>query len=289
MTIVDCGPGQGTSADEFRRHMWAVSGGDRVVSGLQVTFFAGRTIRLAAGQGVVDGVGFSVPSALDFTSTANSQGNPRIDRLVVRLYRTLVPKVGGGEVMAYKCEVVIKEGAPSSPPGLPSLQNDHDGVWEFGLGYWVVPPGGNGNIDNGKVWSSYADDGAQFAGDRDVTIATGTNALVLNVRNDGLFDPKQFAVPGAAKVAMDVVLYCLAAAPCGGVVTLQMAGASRTATYKAMAAGPFTVPVPRFEALIDRNGGPVPAAIEMSCEGAFGAATPVKVGRAEVHMFQVMS
>lgn len=87
---------------------------------------------------------------------------------------------------------------------------------------------------------------------------------------------------------MDVVLSCLAIAPCAGVVTLQMAGVARTATYKAMAAGPFTFTVPRFTARTGPGGGPVPGAIEMSCEGEFGAATPVKVGRAEVHMYQVM-
>ncbi len=277
MAIVT-GPKNGTSAAEYGRLQRASDGPDQVTSGLQVTFFAGRTVRLAAGSGRVGGFGFVNTASVDFTSDAETTGNPRIDRLVARL-----PAPGADVVFA------ILKGGAASPPSLPPLTQIEGGVWEFGLAYWIVPAGSGGNITNGKVWGHYADDGAQFKGDADVSIATGTNALLLNVFQSDPHNPLQFAVPGSATVAMDVVLSCLAIAPCAGVVTLQMAGLARTATYKAMAAGPFTLTIPRFEARIDKNGGHVPAVIQMSVEGVFGAATPLRVGRIDPHMFQVMS
>ncbi len=294
MTIVDSGPGMGSSADDFRRHMYAESEGDRVVWGLAVNHYANRTVRLQPGQGRVGGIGFSVPTELSFTSRVNSQGYARVDRLVARVFPALVydPETKQ-DVRAFKVEIVISEGGPAENPTLPAVQQLHDGVWEFGLAFWVVPGNSNGNIRDGMVWDHRADDGAQFAGDlgepgtEGAFLTSGENTLLLAMERPR-YDVREFAVPGAAVVALDVVLSCRAQVACAGVVTLQMAGQSRTAQWKAMAAGIFTFTVPHFEAQISPYGGYVPAIVQMSVEGTPGASTPLIVGRVDAHQYQVM-
>lgn len=245
------------NAADWCRSQYIISGGDKVASGLQMSWLTGRTVRVAAGTGVVGGITFTNPNALDFTSDLESSANPRIDRLVAR---KLWPSL--------QVEFAILKGAAAADPVLPALTQDHGGVWEFGLAYWTVPASMGPSIVNGEVWGHYINihidnyTDAAFGGGLD----TGASVLLLAV-------PSNFRIPGEGKVEADVLVSMYAENNAAGSITVQMLGQSksvtwRVSTYPETGSYPSTLIIPvRMVADVPPGGGTVPVIVT-------GAAVP---------------
>lgn len=243
-------------AADWCRSQYIVSGGDKVTAGLQVSFYVGRQVQIAAGDGVVGGIPFSNTATVNMTSDPETSANSRMDRLVAR---KTWPSL--------QVEFAILKGAPAAVPVLPALSQSHSGVWEFGLGYWTVPGSSGTTITGGKVVGHYAETSADT--DSAAVIGAGITTLVLAV-------PDTFAVPGAADVEFDVLVSMYADDVSAGTVILQMAGKSKTATWKVSRPGPVLVPA-RLRAPISAFGGPVPAIAQVSVETFASAVTVVRV------------
>lgn len=266
--------GPSMSATDFVRSNF-IAAGDRVRSGLGVTFYAGRTVRVNAGTGVVGGVPFEVTASADLISDAETSTNPRLDRLVAR---RLWPSL--------QVELAIVKGAPAVTPVLPALTQTpgHAGTWEFGLAHWQVPGSSGGTIVGGKVWAhgSIETFSAEAAPGNPGT-ATGVTDLILAVTRSTPFAANQFMLPSAGLVTLQAGVSLSADSEAGGSVIVQMAGASMSVPFKFDMAGTMFVPVPLSRVFVP-NAGAVPATVQLYVETA-----PVVAVRTVATQFQDMT
>lgn len=107
--------------------------------------FNGLNWSVATGRAHVRGMGYERTTSPTTGSTAaNSSGNARVDRLVVR--RDLGAKTG---------TVIRLQGTPAGTPVPPALQRSEDGQWDLPLFRFRVPPNNDTTITNivdERVW-----------------------------------------------------------------------------------------------------------------------------------------
>lgn len=110
--------------------------GDGVVSdslsplALEVeTLTEANTVYVNAGMAVIQGFMYRNTDAASLTFTTNSSGNPRIDRVVLRLDRT-----------TNVIEAAVKEGTPAASPVAPDVDTVYP-IHEISLGYYTVTAG----------------------------------------------------------------------------------------------------------------------------------------------------
>lgn len=150
------GPFDGTpwSQSQWYRHAptWTQSG---VLDAPQAVYYLGHLgltfsnltlgvfdLSLAIGRAWVRGAGYERSSApWDGSTSVNSTGNPRIDRIVLRRSlsaKTVVP--------------TVIQGTPASSPSAPALTQVEDGVWDLPLYRFTVP------ANSGTVLSNIVDE-----------------------------------------------------------------------------------------------------------------------------------
>lgn len=116
-----------------------ISGGDLGLS------LNGLNWSIGLGRAHVRGAGYErTGTPVTGTVTANTSGNPRIDRLVVR--RDL-----GAQVVS----IARLQGTASATPLAPNLTQNEDGIWEIPLFNFTVPPNPGTtltNVTDERLW-----------------------------------------------------------------------------------------------------------------------------------------
>lgn len=88
-----------------------------------------NTIILNPGAAIVQGFMYRNTDELDLTFSTNTSGNPRIDRIVLRLDRT-----------TNSIQAVVKEGTPAASPVAPTLNTTYP-IYEISLAIYTVNAG----------------------------------------------------------------------------------------------------------------------------------------------------
>lgn len=88
-----------------------------------------NTVYVNPGMAVIQGFMYRNTDAIPLTVSSNASGNPRMDRVVLRLDRT-----------TNVIEAAIKEGTPAASPVAPSVDTVYP-IHEISLGYYTVAAG----------------------------------------------------------------------------------------------------------------------------------------------------
>ena len=104
-----------------------------------------KTVFVDTGSILIKGAMRSMTSVTDLTCADNASGNPRIDRIVVRLNYT-----------DRKIEFAVKQGTPAASPSAPALTRDAT-AWEFSLAQ-IALANGYTTITAGVITDERADE-----------------------------------------------------------------------------------------------------------------------------------
>lgn len=100
---------------------------------------SGLEVHVRAGRAGVRGHWYDSDAVETLAISANSSGNPRIDRVVLQL-----------DPSADEAVLAVLTGTPAASPSAPALTQTDDGVYELSLGFVAVANGAAG-IDAGNV------------------------------------------------------------------------------------------------------------------------------------------
>lgn len=107
---------------------------------------SGRTVFVRSGRAGVRGHYYTSTAEEPLSITANSSGNPRIDRVILKL-----------DPAANSVVLAIKQGTPAGVPSAPTLTQTDTGVYEVSLAQVLVPNGATsiaaGNVTDERVFS----------------------------------------------------------------------------------------------------------------------------------------
>lgn len=130
--------------------LWAASGvmGAPGDANLQVyANSSGRQVYVRTGRAAVRGHYYSSGAEEALTLAANGSGNPRIDRVVLRL-----------DPAANSVLLAVKQGTPAGSPSAPALTQTDTGVWELPLARVTVANGAAtisaGNVTDERVFTA---------------------------------------------------------------------------------------------------------------------------------------
>ena len=122
--------------------LWRPSGVETLHAGagsLTVTPGTGLTVEVAAGAATARGHYYASDATTILSPAANTSGNPRKDRIALRL-----------DPIADSIVLAIVEGTPSGTPTPPNLTKTNTGVYEVGLAVVTVADGA-GDFNPGDV------------------------------------------------------------------------------------------------------------------------------------------
>jgi hypothetical protein len=162
-------------------------------------------VDIASGRALIKGHLYRWPAAREVTVTANSSGNPRIDRVILRLQRP-------GQAEEGKIDLLVLAGTPAASPSAPALTQSA-AVWEISLAQVAVANGAT-SISNGNVT-----DERSYAGVRSlaatqasrITVDSDEAFKVEKANGDDVFlvatDTEQVALPNGAQLRLFQGLY----------------------------------------------------------------------------------
>ncbi len=108
---------------------------------------SGMQVKVKSGRAHVQGKWLDSDADVALAIAANGSGNPRIDRVVLRLDRT-------GDTMG----LAVVTGTPAGSPSAPALTQTTNGIYEVGLATVAVASGAStitaGNVTDGRTYAS---------------------------------------------------------------------------------------------------------------------------------------
>jgi hypothetical protein len=185
----DSGAGSASGEDRWYQMapLWALDG-VTTSGGLAVTTISGRNLQVATGSAWVHGAYYVNDAAKTLAVAANSSGNPRIDRVVLRR-----------DLTANTVTAAMLQGTAAASPSAPALTQSATGIWEVPIAQYRAESGFV-NSDPTKLTDNRLLSGAdqlwkqsvmQFANSTDrtakVTPAEGMLSWLQDVDEIGLY------------------------------------------------------------------------------------------------------
>jgi hypothetical protein len=127
----DSGAGSASGEDRWYQMapLWALDG-VATSGGLLVTTISGRNLQVATGSAWVHGAYYINDAAKTLAVAANSSGNPRIDRIVLRR-----------DLTANTVTAAVLQGTAAASPAAPALTQSTTGIWEVPIAQYRAESG----------------------------------------------------------------------------------------------------------------------------------------------------